>query len=69
MKKICSKCFMSAIAYQAPEVWIPFLRAYPQIETGDEQECDFHSNTNRGARDSDILMWMFDSLDNNREPV
>jgi len=41
MKKVCSKCFMSAIAYQAPEVWIPFLRAYPQIETEDEQECDY----------------------------
>jgi len=69
MKRVCLKCFQRAIAYQAPEVWLRFLALYPRAITEDEPECGFHHSEPDSARDSEILMWMFDALDNNREPA
>ena len=69
MKQVCLKCFQKAIAYQAPEIWLPFLILHPEAITENEAECSFDHSEPENARSSEILVWMFDALDNNRKPA
>lgn len=61
--KVCWNCFGRACAYQAPEVTLRFVALYPEHLTKDISECSFHQK-----QGSEILAWIFDALDYNREP-